>query len=87
MKHKNPFINARITAVENHNKGECDALETLKKKERKSKKKKHTRDVKIKLEDGFKNKKIKIMIDLDRKECNNIKSIILKRNTNINVTS
>ena len=87
VKHKDPFRNARITPVENHNKGECDALEALKKKERKSKQKKHTRDVKIKLEDAFKNKKIKTMIDLDRKECNNMKSIILKRNTNINVTS
>ena len=62
-------------------------LKLLKRKKEHRKKKKHTRDVKIKLEDGFKNKKIKIMIDLERKECNNIKSTILKRNTNINATS
>ena len=39
------------------------------------------------LEDTFKNKKIKTMIDFDRKECNSIKFIALKRNTNINATS
>ena len=39
------------------------------------------------LEDTFKNKKIKTMIDFDRKECNSIKFIPLKRNTNTNATS
>ena len=37
--------------------------------------------------DAFKNKKIKTMIDFDRKECSSIKTIALKANTNINVTS
>ena len=40
-----------------------------------------------KLEDAFKNKKIKTIIDFDRKEFNSIKSIALKVNMNINVTS
>ena len=40
-----------------------------------------------KLEDAFKNKKFKTMIDFDRKEFNSIKSIALKVNMNINVTS
>ena len=35
----------------------------------------------------LKNKKIKIMIDFDKNECNSIKSIIVKSNTNIDVTS
>ena len=56
-------------------------------KERKSKKKKLTKNVETKLEDAFKNKKIKTMTDFDRRECNSIKSIALKANTNINVTS
>ena len=34
-------------AIKNQNKEECDALEALKKKERKSKKRKLTRDVEI----------------------------------------
>ena len=39
------------------------------------------------LEDTFRNIKIKTMIDFDRKECNSMKFIALKGNTNINVTS
>ena len=35
----------------------------------------------------LKNKKIKTMIDFDKNECNSIKSIIVKGDTNINVTS
>ena len=35
----------------------------------------------------LKNKKIKTMIDFDKNECNSIKSIIVKSNTNIDVTS
>ena len=61
-------------------------LEPLVKKERKNKKVKLTKNVKTKLEDTFKNKKIKTMISFDRKECNSIKSITLKANANINLT-
>ena len=61
-------------------------LEPLVKKERKNKKVKLTKNVKTKLEDTFKNKKIKTMISFDRKECNSIKSITLKTNANINLT-
>ena len=62
-------------------------MEALEKKERKSKKRKLTKNIETKLEDAFKNGKIKTMIDFDRKECNSIKSIALKVNTNINTTS
>ena len=62
-------------------------LEALKKKERKSKNRKLTRDVETKLEEAFKNKNIKTMVDFHSKECNSIKSITLKENANINVTS
>ena len=42
-------------------------LEALEKKERKSKKRKLTKNVETKLEDAFKNKKIKTLIDFDKK--------------------
>ena len=35
----------------------------------------------------LKNKKIKIMIDFDKNECNSIKSIIVKGDANIDVSS
>ena len=86
VKYDNPFKNAKITVIENENKEEHDALEVLQKKERKSKKRKLTKNVEGKLEDAFKSKKIKTMIDFDRKQCNSIKSVALKANRNINVT-
>ena len=54
VKHDEPFRNAKITAIENQNKKECDVLEALEKKERKSKKRKVTKNVETKLEDAFK---------------------------------
>ena len=45
------------------------------------------KDVEIKLSDVIKNKKIKTMIDFDKNECNSIKSIAIKGNTTIEVTS
>ena len=51
------------------------------------KKRKITTDVETKLEDAFKNKKIKTMIDFDKNECNSIKLIAVKGNTTLDVTS
>ena len=66
VKYDDPFRNARMAAAENQNKEECDALEPHEKKERKSKKRKLTKNVERKL-DAFKNKKIKTMIDFEIK--------------------
>ena len=41
----------------------------------------------MQIEDVIKNKKIKTMIDFDQNECNSIKSIIVKGDTNIDVSS
>ena len=82
-----PFRNARITALENHNREEFDSLEAVQKKERQSKKRKLAASVETKLEEAFKNKKIKTMIDFDQKHCNSTKSIALKSDSSINVTS
>ena len=58
-----------------------------KNKEKKSKKRKLTKDVAIKLSDAIKNKKIKTIIDFDKSECNSIKSIAIKGNRTIKETS
>ena len=39
------------------------------------------------MEDTFKNKKIKTMIDFNKNECNGIKSITAKGNTTVDITS
>ena len=41
----------------------------------------------MQIEDLVKNKKIKTMIDFENNECNSIKSIIVKGDTNIDVSS
>ena len=68
--------------IENQNKEECNVLEALEKKERES-------SLKISKQNWWtlsKIKKIKTMIDFNRKECNSIKSVALKTNRTINVT-
>ena len=58
---------------------------TVSKKKKKKSKKRKIKDLQI--DHILKNKKIKTMIDFDKNECNNIKSIIVKSDTNIDVTS
>ena len=45
------------------------------------------KDANLQVEDVIKNKKIKTMIDFDKNECNGIKSIIVKGDINIDVSS
>ena len=87
VKHDDPFRSARINSIKNENKEDLDALNSLKNKEEKSKKRKLTKSADTKLNDVIKNKKIKTMTDFDKNEFNNIKSIAIKGNTTIDVTS
>ena len=57
------------------------------KQKRKNQKKIKIKNANPQIDDVLKNKKIKTMIDFDKNECNSIKSIIVKGNTNIDVTS
>ena len=87
VRHDNAFRSAGITSIKNQVNDERDALECLKNEKKKSKKRKLTKDVEIKLSDAIKNKKIKTMIDSDKNDCNSVKSIAIKGNTTIEVTS
>ena len=80
VKHDDPFKSARINSTKNQNREDLDALECLKEREK-------IKEEKTKLDEAFKNKKIKTMIDFDKKECNSIKSIVVKGNTTMDVTS
>ena len=77
IKDNDPFKNAHIADLENEKETSIDSLNCLKKKEKKSRKIK-IKDLQI---DDILKKKIKIMIDFDKNECNSIKSI-----TNIDVS-
>ena len=83
IKDDDPFKNARIAELENE-KETIDSLNCLKTKEKKSK---NRRIKDLQFDDMLKNKKIKMMIDFDKNECNSIKSIIVKGDTNIDVSS
>ena len=84
IKDDDPFKNARIVELENEKETSIDSLDCLKKKEKKLKKRK-IKDLQI--DHMLKNKIIKTMIGFDKNECNSIKSIIVKSDTNIDVTS
>ena len=86
------LLDQRITSIKNQVQEECDALECFKNKEKKEKKRKLTevenkKNFEIKSTDAIKNKKIKTNIDFSKKEYNSIKSIAIKGNTTIEVTS
>ena len=49
VRHDDPFRSTRITSIKNQNKEERDALECLKNKDKKSRKRKLTKDVKVDL--------------------------------------
>ena len=79
------FKNARITELENKKQTDIDSLNKKRKNQKKIKIK--IKDANIQIDEVIKNKKIKTMIDFDHNECNNIKSIVVKGDTNIDVSS
>ena len=68
MKHGNPFRSVKINLIKNQHGEDLNALKALR-KEKKSKRK-LTKDVETKLNEAFKNKKVKTMIDSDKNKCN-----------------
>ena len=87
IKHSDPFKNARITELENKRQTDIDSWDYLKKKKKNKKKRKIKDNVDVRVENLLKNKKVKTMIDFENNECNSIKSIIVKGDTNIEVSS
>ena len=64
-----------------------DALNCLKEKEKKGGKRKLTEDFETQVSDLIKNKKIKTMIDLNKRESNSIKSIVVNSSTTVDVST
>ena len=54
---------------------------------KKRKKRKIKDDIDVRVENLLKNRKVKTMIDFENNECNSIKSLIVKGDTNIEVSS
>ena len=87
IKENDPFRNSRITELENQRDTNLDALELLKKKEKKSKKRKVKDDFTDRKNSIFEDRKIKTMINFEENNSSSIKSLLIKGTTNIKVTS
>ena len=64
-----------------------DPFWAVKIKQKNGKKKKLTKDFEMQVSDMIKNKKIKTMIDFDKRESNSIKSIVVNSSTMVDVST
>ena len=68
VKFDNPFRGVKIKSLESVKNKEMDALNCLKEKDRKRKKRKLTKDFEMQVSDMIKNKKIETMIDFEKRK-------------------
>ena len=87
IKNDDPFKNIKINEITNRKEENLDALECLKKKEKRSKKRKVKDDFEDRKNSILHDKKIKTMIDFEENNSASIKSIVIKRSSNIKVSS
>ena len=87
IKENDPFKHLRVTELENQKLSDLDAVECLKRKERKRKRRIIKDDLDLRTEKLLKDRRIKTMIDFENNNCNSIKSLAVKKNTNVKVTS
>ena len=87
IKDDDPYKQIRITELKNKKEEEFDALECLKKKEKKSKKRRVKDDFDDRKTSLFADRKIKTMIDFEESTSCSIKALIVKASTNVKVTS
>ena len=87
IKDKDQFKNIKINEIENRKAENLDALDCLKKKERRTKKRKVKDDYEDRKNSFLQDKKIKTMIDFEENNSASIKSLVIKRSTNIKVSS
>ena len=87
IKEDDPFKNLRMTQLENQKLLDLDAVECLKRKEKKRKKRVIKDDLDLRTDKLLKDRRVKTMIDFEYNGCNSIKSLAIKKNTNVKVTS
>ena len=76
-----------MTELQNQRLSDLDAVECLKRKERKRKKIIIKDGLDLRTEKLLKDRRVKTMIDFEHNNCNSIKSLAIKKNTNVKVTS
>ena len=87
IKNDDQFKDIRITELKNRRDENLDALELLKKKEKKSKKRKVKDDFKDRKNSFLEDRRIKTMIDFEESNCASIKSLVIKGSTSVKVSS
>ena len=76
-----------MTELENQKLTDLDAVECLKRKEKKRKRRIIKDDLDLRTDKLLKDRRFKTMIDFEYNDCNSIKSLAIKKNTNVKVTS
>ena len=87
IKDNDQFKDIRITELKNRRDENFDALELLKKKEKRMKKRKVKDDFKDRKTSFLEDRRIKTMIDFEENNCASIKSLVIKGSTNVKVSS
>ena len=87
IKDNDPFKNIRLTELQNRRDENFDALELLKKKEKRMKKRKVKDDFQDRKTSFLEDRRIKTMIDFEENNCSSIKSLVVKGSTNVKVSS
>ena len=87
IKDNDPFKNIRITELQNRRAENFDALELLKKKGKRMKKRKVKDDFQDRKISFLEDRRIKTMIDFEENNCSSIKSPVVKGSTNVKVSS
>ena len=87
IKDNDPFRNIKINEITNRKEENLDALDCLKKKEKRSKKTKLKDDYSDRKNSIIHDKKIKTMIDFEENNSASIKSLAIKKPTSVKVSS
>ena len=87
IKDDDPFKDLRLTHLENEKLKQLDGVECFKRQERKRKKRIKKDDLDLRTEKLLQDRRIKTMIDFEYNASNSIKSLAIKKNTNVKVTS
>ena len=85
IKDDDPFKNIRVNQLKNERLKQLDGVERFKRQEKKRKNRVKKDDLDLRIESLLKDKRVKTMIDFA--SSNSIKSVAIKKKTNVNVTS
>ena len=87
IKDDNPYKDLQKRQLEDQLLRDVDAVECLKRQEKKRKKRIIKDDLDLRTEKLLKDARVKTMIDFEYNDCNSIKSLALKKTTDVKVTS